>query len=182
MGAGVTPSNGIRVTSSHTVLSLTHGVYMADPTWRVVALRPGPEVAVLKGSEDRSCVLRHTLGTYPVGRGLREATLREGARGSRIKQRLWTKGMDGGQIDGDRSRGNKDSHSWGNRDRAARVRGKSEEQWGKGTAGSWHAAARWVGAQGWVQSHKLSLSGWPQYQLPQRSSCSEHPTPIPALG
>lgn len=72
--------------------------------------------------------------------------------------------------------------SWGNRDRAARVRGKSEEQWGKGTAGSWHAAARWVGAQGWVQSHKLLLSGWPWCQLPHRSSCSEPPTPTPAPG
>lgn len=43
-------------------------------------------------------------------------------------------------------------------------------------------AARWVGAQGWVQSHKLLLSGWPWCQLPQRSSCSEPPTPTLALG
>lgn len=56
------------------------------------------------------------------------------------------------------------------------VRGKSEEQ-GEGTAGGWHVAARWVGAQGWVQSHKLLLSGWPWRQLPRRSSCSEPPTP-----
>lgn len=67
--------------------------------------------------------------------------------------------------------------SWGSRSRAARVRRKSEEQWGKGTAGSWHVAARWVGAPGWVQSHKLLLSGWPWCQLPQRGSCSEPPTP-----
>lgn len=72
--------------------------------------------------------------------------------------------------------------SWGNRDRAAGARGKSEEQWEKGTAGSWHAAARWVGAQGRVQSHKLSLSGWPWYQLPRQSSCLEPPTPTPAPG
>lgn len=87
-----------------------------------------------------------------------------------------------GQIDGDRSRGNKDRQTWGTRDKAARVRGKSEEQWGKRTAGSWQAAARWVGAQSWVQSHKLLLSGWPRCQLPWRSSCSEPPTPTPALG
>lgn len=42
-------------------------------------------------------------------------------------------------------------------------------------------AARWVGAQGWVQSHKLLLSGWPWHQLPQRSSCSE-PDPHPGSG
>lgn len=72
--------------------------------------------------------------------------------------------------------------SSGSRNKAARVRGKSEEQWGKETAGSWHVAARWVGAQGWVQSHKLLLSGWPWCQLPQRSSCSEPPTPTLALG
>lgn len=101
---------------------------------------------------------------YPVGKGLREGASRE----SWIKQRFLARGLDGGQIDGDRARGNKDRQSWGHRGRAARVRGKSAEQWGKGTAGSWHSAARWVGAQGWVQSHKWLLSGWPGYQLPQK--------------
>lgn len=66
--------------------------------------------------------------------------------------------------------------SWESRDGGARVRGKSE-QWEKGTAESRHAAARAAGAQGWVQNHKLLLSGWPWCQLPQRSSCLSPPPP-----
>ena len=115
---------------------------------------------------------------YPVGRGTREGASKAGAGEAEAPD------AENGrrQIDGNRSRGNKDRQSWGTRDQASRVRGKSEEQWGKRTAGSWQAAARWVGAQSWVQSHKLLLSGWPRCQLPQRSSCSEPPTPTPALG
>lgn len=82
-----------------------------------------------------------------------------------------------GQIDGDRSRGNKYRAELGRPRRAARARGKSEEQWGKGTAGSRPAAARWVGAQGWVQSHELLLSGWPWCQLPCRAAAPSPPPP-----
>lgn len=84
-------------------------------------------------------------------------------------------------MDGDRSRGNKDRQSCGGRDRAARVRGKSEEQGKRDSRGL--ACGSQVGGrgQGGVQSHKLLLSGWPWRQLPHRSSCSEPPTPTPAL-
>ena len=81
---------------------------------------------------------------YPVGRGATEGASKAGAGEAEAPEA----GNGRGQIDGDRSRGNKDRQTWGTKDKAARVRGKSEEQWGKRTAGSWQAAARWDGGTG----------------------------------
>lgn len=171
MGAGVTLSHRMRVTSSHPRQSLKCGVYVADPRWRSCASRQRARTSAACSGAG------HTPWAEAGGKGHHG----KGPLGEGVKQRLQTRGMAGRQIDGDRSRGNKDRQSRGQRDGAARVRGKSEERWGKGTAGSWHVAARWVGAQGWVQSHKLLLNGWPGYQLPRRSSCSNaSPTPTSA--
>lgn len=93
MGAGVTPSHAMRVTSSHTVLSSTGLTWQAlDGVWSV--LHPGPEGAVLKGSEDGAVCsgAGHTLWAEARGKGHQ----RQGPG----KQRLQTQGMDTGRLMG----------------------------------------------------------------------------------
>lgn len=114
---------------------------------------------------------------YPVGRGAREEASKAGAREAEAPD-----ARNGhGQIDGDRSRGNKDRRSWGTRDKAAGVRGKSEEQWGKRDSrelagGSQVGGGPELGAKPQVVAERLALvSASSEQQLlrtPRPHSCS----------
>lgn len=90
---GVTPSHGVKGDLHPTLCSLTCGVHLADPRRLVVCTPRGPDVSVIKGSEDQSWVLRPWA--HPIGGGMSK-----GGWGSWIKRRLQTKAMGRGQIDG----------------------------------------------------------------------------------